>query len=45
MTRSSRDCVVVLIGLGWVALCTAVFAVWRREEGRPVHVMEEGIGR
>lgn len=25
----------LLIGWGWVALCTAVFAVWRAEEGRP----------
>ena len=25
----------LLIGWGWVALCTAVFAVWRREEGKP----------
>lgn len=35
----------MLIGFGWVALCTAVFAVWRREEGRPVDVAEEGIGQ
>lgn len=33
------------IGLGWATLCTAVFAVWRREEGRPVDVTTEGIGR
>lgn len=25
----------LLIGWGWVALCTAVFAVWRAEEGLP----------
>jgi len=25
----------LLIGWGWVALCTAVFAVWRAEEGKP----------
>lgn len=35
----------LLIGLGWAALCTAVFAAWRAEEGRPVDVAEEGIGR
>jgi undecaprenyl-diphosphatase len=34
----------LLIGLGWVALCTAVFAGWRSDEGRPVSVAEEGIG-
>ena len=35
----------VLIGLGWATLCTAVFAAWRYDEGRPVDVAEEGIGR
>ena len=35
----------VLIGLGWATLCTAVFAAWRADEGRPVDVAEEGIGR
>lgn len=34
----------LLIGLGWAALCTAVFAAWRRDEGRPVDVAAEGIG-
>ena len=34
----------LLIGLGWAALCTAVFATWRAEEGRPVDVAQEGIG-
>lgn len=34
----------LLIGLGWAALCTAVFAVWRAEEGHPVAVAEEGLG-
>jgi undecaprenyl-diphosphatase len=34
----------LLIGLGWAALCTAVFAAWRADEGRPVGVAEEGIG-
>lgn len=33
------------IGMGWAAVCTAVFAAWRSEEGRPVQVAEEGIGR
>jgi membrane-associated phospholipid phosphatase len=35
----------LMIGLGWAALCTAVFAAWRSEEGRPVDVAHEGIGR
>jgi membrane-associated phospholipid phosphatase len=35
----------LLIGWGWAALCTAVFAAWRAEEGRPVDVASEGIGR
>lgn len=34
----------LLIGLGWAALCTAAFAAWRADEGRPVDVAEEGIG-
>jgi undecaprenyl-diphosphatase len=34
----------LLIGLGWAALCTAVFAAWRADEGRPVDVVHEGIG-
>jgi len=34
----------LFIGLGWAALCTAVFAAWRAEEGRPVDVAEEGLG-
>lgn len=34
----------LLIGLGWAALCTAVFAAWRSDEGRPVDVSQEGIG-
>ena len=41
----SDVCAGVLIGLGWAALCTAVFAAWRADEGRPVDVAEEGIGR
>ena len=35
----------LLIGLGWAALCTAVFAAWRRDEGRPLDVAQEGLGR
>ena len=34
----------LLIGLGWAALCTAVFAAWRADEGRAVDVSTEGIG-
>ena len=34
----------LLIGLGWAALCTAVFAAWRYDEGRRVDVVHEGIG-
>lgn len=34
----------LLIGLGWAALCTAAFAAWRADEGRPVDVTEEGVG-
>ena len=33
----------LLLGFGWVAALTAVFATWRREEGRPVHPLEEGL--
>lgn len=32
-----------MIGCGWVALCTAVFAVWRREQGAPGDVVHEGV--
>lgn len=34
----------LLIGLGWAALCTAVFAAWRADEGRQLDVAHEGIG-
>lgn len=34
----------LLLGLGWAALCTAVFVLERSERGRPVDVVEEGIG-
>ncbi len=34
----------VLLGLGWTAVCTAVFVAERRERGVPVRVQEEGIG-
>lgn len=33
----------LVIGWGWVALCTAVFAAWRREEGASGDVAHEGI--
>ncbi|MCW2665102.1 MAG: hypothetical protein JWN57_64 [Frankiales bacterium] len=32
-----------LLGLAWVAVCTAVFATWRAEEGRPVEPLTEGL--
>lgn len=34
----------LLLGLGWAAVCTAVFVAERAERGRPVVVQEEGIG-
>ena len=34
----------LLLGLGWAAVCTAVFVAERSERGRPVVVQEEGIG-
>ena len=34
----------LLLGLGWAAVCTAVFVAERAERGRPVVVSEEGIG-
>lgn len=34
----------LLLGLGWAAVCTAVFVRERTERGRPVEVQEEGIG-
>lgn len=33
----------LLLGWGWVAACTALFAAWRADAGRPVDVLEEGI--
>lgn len=33
----------LLLGWGWVAACTALFAAWRRDEGARVDVLEEGI--
>ena len=33
----------LLLGWGWVAACTALFAAWRADEGQPVDVLEEGI--
>ncbi len=32
-----------LLGLAWTAVCTAVFATWRAEEGRPVEPLREGL--
>ena len=34
----------LLLGLGWAALCTAVFVLERTEQGEPVEVEREGIG-
>jgi len=35
----------LLLGLGWAAVCTAVFVAERSERGVPVVVQEEGVGR
>ncbi len=32
-----------LLGTGWTIACTYVFALWRRDEGRPVEPYEEGL--
>ena len=34
----------LLLGLGWAAVCTAVFVLERSEQGEPVEVEREGIG-
>ncbi len=34
----------LLLGLGWAAVCTAVFVLERAEQGEPVDVEREGIG-
>ena len=34
----------LLLGLGWAAVCTAVFVLERTERGRSVVLQEEGIG-
>ena len=34
----------LLLGLGWAAVCTAVFLLERAERGEPVHVERQGIG-
>jgi undecaprenyl-diphosphatase len=34
----------LLLGLGWAAVCTAVFVLDRAERGQPVDVEREGIG-
>ena len=33
----------LVLGFGWAAVCTYVFALWRREEGRPVDPYEDGL--
>jgi len=33
----------LVLGSGWAVLCTHVFALWRREEGRPVEPYEQGL--
>ena len=33
----------LVLGFGWTAVCTYVFALWRREEGRPVEPYEQGL--
>ncbi len=35
----------LLLGLGWAALCTAIFTAWRAEQSRrPVDPVRDGIG-
>jgi undecaprenyl-diphosphatase len=34
----------LLLGLGWAAVCTAVFVLERAERGEPVDPEREGIG-
>lgn len=34
----------LLLGLGWTALCTAIFTAWRSEQGRPADPLEHGVG-
>ena len=33
----------LVLGGGWAAVCTTLFALWRREEGRPVRPYEQGM--
>lgn len=33
----------LLLGFGWVAVVTTVFAAWRSDEGRPVQPLEQGL--
>lgn len=33
----------LLLGFGWAAVCTTVFALWRRDEGRRVDPYDEGL--
>ncbi len=32
-----------VLGAGWTAVCTSLFALWRQEEGSPVEPYEEGL--
>ena len=33
----------LLLGTGWTVVCTSLFALWRREEGRPVDPYDDGL--
>lgn len=33
----------LLLGVGWTAVCAAVLVVWRAEEGRPAHPVQDGL--
>lgn len=35
----------LLLGIGWTALCAAVFLRWRLDEGHDVDPLHEGVGR
>lgn len=32
-----------VVAVAWTAVCASVFALWRSEEGRPVHVLDDGL--
>ena len=34
----------LLLGLGWTAVCTAVFRAWRGADGKPAAALEHGVG-